>query len=131
MNRKKPLGLEEEHIVGNNYMKNVHENINADLKEKARIQSKGKEVEEIGGYSAFYKNYLKDLKEGHKYIEAKDLKSSAFEQLLANPNESEEVKFKKAMKMLLAKDRQPNKHKDSEIVDSIKSKLVVLKQMMR
>ncbi len=68
MNRKKPLGLEEEHIVGNNYMKNVHENINADLKEKARIQSKGKEVEEIGGYSAFYKNYLKDLKEGHKYI---------------------------------------------------------------
>lgn len=68
LNRKKPLGLEEEHIVGNNYMKNVHENINADLKEKARIQSKGKEVEEIGGYSAFYKNYLKDLKEGHKYI---------------------------------------------------------------
>jgi hypothetical protein len=59
------------------------------------------------------------------------LKSSAFEQLLANPNESEEVKFKKAMKMLLVKDRQPNKHKDSEIVDSIKSKLVVLKQMMR
>lgn len=68
LNRKKPLGLEEEHIVGNNYMKNVHENINADLKEKARIQSKGKEVEEIGGYSAFYKNYLKDLKEGHKCI---------------------------------------------------------------
>ena len=68
MNRKKPLGLEEEPIVGNNYMKNVHENINADLKEKARNQSKGKEVEEIGGYSAFYKNYLKDLKEGHKCI---------------------------------------------------------------
>lgn len=35
------------------------------------------------------------------------------------------------MKMLQAKDRQSNRNKDAELVDSIKSKLLVLKQMIR
>lgn len=51
--------------------------------------------------------------------------------MFSDPSETDEKKIKKAIKLIEMKDRKLNKSKDSEMVDSIKSKLAVLKQMIR
>lgn len=51
--------------------------------------------------------------------------------MFSDSNEADEKKIKKAIKLIEMKDRKLNKSKDSEMVDSIKSKLAVLKQMIR
>jgi hypothetical protein len=51
--------------------------------------------------------------------------------VLENPDESEDKKLKKALKMLEQRDRQISKNKNAELVDSIKSKMLILNQMIR
>lgn len=74
--KRRPLKLDEEHVLGNNYMKSAHSTITAELKDKEKKKSLEK-VEESGGYSAFYKNYLRDLKDSHQPLQAEDLNSAA------------------------------------------------------
>jgi hypothetical protein len=68
-------------------MKAAHSGITKALVEKDK---KAMEVDEQhGGYSAFYKNYLKDIKENHRDILNSPNDSSALKLILEDPKLSE------------------------------------------
>ena len=123
------MKLEEEQQKGNEYMKSAHEHVT-----KKQVEKDRKTLEipmENGGHSINYKNYLSEIKNLHDKSPEK-INSSTLRSVLEDPNVSEEKKLQKALKLIERKDRQFVKgNQNSELVDSIKSKMLVLNQMIR
>ena len=67
-------------------MKHAHEQIKPDqiLKEKQTLEAP---PQENGGYSAFYKNYLKDIKDNNAHKHQK-INSQVLKSVLDNPDQS-------------------------------------------
>lgn len=80
-NYKKGLRLDEEHQLGNQYMKSAHNTITKEQLQIAKDKKSVERPEEQGGYSAFYKNYLKDLQKNRS---SQDLNLKAFQSVLGN-----------------------------------------------
>jgi hypothetical protein len=79
------------------------------------------------GHSGHYKNYLSDLQLTNS---RSTLTFRDFERTLSLTHLSEIEKLEKLRSMMQAKERQSGKG-DAELIDAIKSKMAVLKQLIR